>query len=82
MPSADTGGLQEIGSRFLARAIWPSLPQSRRELGEYALEYALVVAIVALAVIGVIWLIGPQLAAVFSSVYDSVVITKEDLSCC
>ena len=81
MPSEGTGGLHGAGSNYerdeAARpASVPrlSLARGRSELGQSILEYALVIAVVALVVIAIIWMIGPQLAAVFSSVYESVVI--------
>ncbi len=89
MPSEGTGGLHGAGSnREHERSARPSpagrapaasvprplLALGRSELGQSILEYALVIAVVALVVIAIIWMIGPQLAAVFSSVYESVVI--------
>ncbi len=81
MPSEGTGGWHEAGSNRehersarSATVPQPLLALDRSELGQSILEYALVIAVVALVVIGIIWMIGPQLAAVFSSVYESVVI--------
>ena len=81
MPSEGAGGWLRAGSnreheRSARSATVPQpLPAlDRSELGQSILEYALVIAVVALVVIGIIWMIGPQLAAVFSSVYESVVI--------
>ena len=68
-PTVNTKGL-----RALLLFPSPSPALDRGELGQSILEYALVIAVVALVVIGIIWMIGPQLAAVFSSVYESVVI--------
>ena len=81
MPSEGAGGWHEAGSNRKhersarsATVSQPLLALDRSELGQSVLEYALVIAVVALVVIGIIWMIGPQLAAVFSSVYESVVI--------
>lgn len=81
MPSEGAGGWLRAGSNrehersARSATVPPPLPAlDRGELGQSILEYALVIAVVALVVIGIIWMIGPQLAAVFSSVYESVVI--------
>ena len=80
-PGEGPGSLREVGY-ILERASHSrsttthrrTVVAGRSELGQSILEYALVIAVVALVVIAIIWMIGPQLAAVFSSVYESVVI--------
>ena len=74
MPSEGAGGWHRAGSNRehersarSATVPQPSPALDRGELGQSILEYALVIAVVALVVIGIIWMIGPQLAAVFSS---------------
>ena len=43
------------------------------QVGQALLEYALVLGLVGVIVVVIFWMIGPQLATVFSSVYADVV---------
>jgi pilus assembly protein Flp/PilA len=44
------------------------LPDIRREEGQGLVEYALILFLVAIVVIGILMLLGPQIGSVFSSV--------------
>ena len=44
----------------------------RGELGQGLVEYALIIFLVAIVVIAILLLLGPQIGAVFSSVYATI----------
>ncbi len=48
----------------------PSQP-ARVELGQGLVEYALIIFLVAIVVIAILLLLGPQIGAVFSSIYST-----------
>lgn len=44
----------------------------RVELGQGLVEYALIIFLVAIVVIAILLLLGPQIGAVFSSIYSTI----------
>lgn len=42
------------------------------ELGQGLVEYALIIFLVAIVVIAILLLLGPQIGAVFSSIYSTI----------
>ena len=44
----------------------------RAQLGQGLIEYALIIFLVAIVVIAILLLLGPQIGAVFSSIYSTI----------
>ena len=47
-------------------------PNGYGELGQGLVEYALIIFLVAIVVIAILLLLGPQIGAVFSSIYSTI----------
>jgi Flp pilus assembly pilin Flp len=47
-------------------------PADRGALGQGLVEYALIIFLVAIVVIAILLLLGPQIGAVFSSIYSTI----------
>ncbi|SEQ57001.1 pilus assembly protein Flp/PilA [Solimonas aquatica] len=52
----------------MLKKLWRFL---RDEEGASAVEYGLIVGLIAIAIVAILILIGPRLSAVYSKVYDS-----------
>ena len=50
----------------------PSGPLDHAELGQGLIEYALIIFLVAIVVIAILLLLGPQIGAVFSQIYATI----------
>jgi pilus assembly protein Flp/PilA len=50
----------------------PKSPLGHAELGQGLIEYALIIFLVAIVVIAILLLLGPQIGAVFSQIYDTI----------
>ena len=50
----------------------PKSPLDHAELGQGLIEYALIIFLVAIVVIAILLLLGPQIGAVFSQIYATI----------
>ena len=71
----DTGGGKPADPEAAARpeaAGATQRPEAGGELGQGLVEYALIIFLVAIVVIAILLLLGPQIGAVFSSIYSTI----------
>lgn len=74
-PGGDAGRSKRF--RFASRRDgWPGGLDLRRflrdELGQGLVEYALIVFLIAVVVIAILLLLGPQIANIFNSIYQTI----------
>ncbi len=67
MPRTPDGAARRAGGSGETPSLLPSV-----ERGQGLVEYALIIFLVAIVVIAILLLLGPQIGRVFNSIYDTI----------